>query len=675
MGSIDLSLAANADISEQYSLVSKQYTVALTSLEEYQSLYYESEIQLGQALTEIKLSAADRIYKESLIMKLYSDLQVNQNMMDENYVANLELLAENDSKDLKISMVSYKLAELKDMNQSQDAAISNLRQELTESNALFEHYRKELAVAEIAISEHLVLNGTHLSQISRLATDLESSESDNRQIGAENAALAANLAQCRSQISIQQSQFETLKIHSDHFSFQLESAHTEATIHTNTILGNLEAIKALKEDGIKLKYEVDSKSLTINGLELSLAQMQAESLSLSDALKLSHAQLEKSTSLNACGDNENSRLNIKIENLECVAQERADDFIQFKCACDLEIEGLVATVKHFSESNEMKNVEIDLIRQEMIKLTDDFKYEKESVSNQLNACQLSLEKENEISRHLESELLIAGENLENTKLDFKEQSRLQSELLAAAKALNEIQKEGYVVQLELLTTQMNKALETTECQSLQLEKLRLDSLDLETALNQKIKELAVSEKKLETGDNAMDILRTKTKIQFAEKEAVIEKLQANISKDSKDFESTVQSLTHRLSEKSMDLKKAEMDKSDAYNKIGMMELKHSNLVSSRDLQIKSLEVKIKEFARSSEQANTEAANATSSCAKFEEEYSRISNEMTHMRELASDKEETAQADLNAKKQIEGKVLELESQIEMWTDDCDRYLNY
>jgi hypothetical protein len=58
--------------------------------------------------------------------------------------------------------------------------------------------------------------------------------------------------------------------------------------------------------------------------------------------------------------------------------------------------------------------------------------------------------------------------------------------------------------------------------------------------------------------------------------------------------SIIRDITTKLAEKSKDLKQAEMDNIDAKNNVAMIELKLTNEVTSNEIQIRSLDGKLKD---------------------------------------------------------------------------------
>jgi chromosome segregation ATPase len=444
-----------------------------------------------------------------------------------------------------------------------------------------------------------------------------------------------------------QDKVETLEI-------ELDSKH-------NVILSHMEDVDAY-EQKVKLKQsEVENQSVLIADLNNEKKRMENQM----EKMKYAHdeLQLQKQSFEEKCSDlklellktkeihrekeTECSKTKFNLESVEMKLQQSNDQVTELK-----------EMLRNMENQNTAKSRMIGEL-QEKISALDNCLFDErrhcKEISQELlqgkgQAASLS---ETISAKNQEIDLLAEEKNLlDETVTSLKanvipaleERAKSAEEELRIERKQNQESQMRFVADLKNSSTNSSKLLKVIEEQNQSIE--------------EKEAEIAEAQKKSRHYESELEIMKQKTKIEFAELSRKLSNLEIQSEKEAAEFEKTVQDLTCKIAEKGTNLRQLQIEKSLVDERISMIEHKSANELSNKDIKIKSLESKLQGQLETIEKLKKETIEKT-----------ELVESMQRSKEDSECKVETT---IQPNEDIQDIKLAYEQKLEQVLEESDRY---
>lgn len=543
--------------------------------------------------------------------------------------------------------------------------IENLNEKLKisskeiESNLLYLDQEKNVT---LSLKEETLLLKTQLGDLnSRFLAAKEELRSVNEKLQINFADLSSS----RSEYETLQETYNQLNELNIQANNELESQKNQLEALKNTSISKGKEIEALLDHKSRLEYDLSCAKDSISDME---SQINSSKESLRNSENYLHELqgrydnlVSKNGEVIATLDETRALLSTKaadweIEKTDLVNHIKVNDSkLQTKIQ-----ECLTQTQQISSIKNEMQKLQGDLKDSNNKIASTEAKLvaEGQKVASLLDMVRLKKQEiETEISTH----------NLEIKRLraefDDKEKcykvlvSDIETKLNAKNMELDELEK-------RLAAEHEKNALEKSN--------FNAETQKLKASLQNTEKDLASAQNKASHFENQYNELQANCKKEYAKQLADISQLKSCLENETKKSNDMCDDLTYKLAEKAKDLKQAEMDKKTAESQVELVEIKLTNEISTKQIQIKSLEGKLKEYIKQLEKANEKLQISEKTCMDSKEAYKLLELEMKEIEGRKAQFEKETKIKNEERKMYEARISELEAQVQTWTINSEQY---
>lgn len=650
---------------------------------QYTTLLCDQELLRDNSIVGLKLMEAYNISLQYSMALLIKDVHIQQNDMSQQEKASavieavlLSSLNKNDTLESEItalrSMLESSLYEL-DLTKSElhtayeTAVVSNssLSVAMREKGGLQRFIMKLTAQVDSAHDfidsleaqlDSSISNGADaMEKIEHLKCELLNSQSElakvSTQSGSKIASLTDELLSVKAQLNSESDlSNQMLKEQADGLQqLQIEKksqslliCELEQKLETSRV-GTLSLESKIRE--LEIEIDTNTDEHVKSQIELD-GQIQCKIDELSDSQRLV-AELQKDMILE---EKEKTALSDRLE----VSQNELDSEQKRSMALAVvvennsaEIERLVCIQLEKANTIEMKNAEIE---QYIADLT--------AANVRENDCKASL------SDVLEKLTIAEGE----MGVQKVELCKYQIEADAYRNEINRIEDA-----LKHSQSSLRSTLEISKRAEDEAVKLRLESIE-QLKLGISKDELIESMRtKVNNYSEEIKELRNNFKKEYLVQGSKLSALELKSATDSDVFEKAIQDLSLRFAEKAKDCKLANLAKQDAIGKISMIEIKCTNEVSKRDLQIKTLEAKIKEQARTLEKLELRHKRSLVASTNDSSDHKHLEAQLSAMKFSEDALKKQIIALKEECKLSQNRMFDLESKVDIWTSESDRFL--
>jgi chromosome segregation ATPase len=599
------------------------------------------------ALKDSNLSMKDKLttlFEENTrLSEKFKKSEADLEIAEMNFIHKERSLSDLNTR---YSELSTDYIELKSHSVELENTVSNLNEDIEIAASKTEMIEIELTAKSSKI------DSLYLAE-SELQSELSSINEKNCLL--EKDVLFSNEKLKESQLCINELRSESSDLTAANQQYQsnLNSKIIEFSNLQEEYFSNTKQLLHLKDEKSRVEYDLSSSQDFLAECEISLASAREAALNAESLRKNSEEnykfQKEK-----------NCNLEITLTQTRSILDEKASEITILNH--NYQIQG-----KNYESQLDVKCIELNAQCQKLGDLTTKI----QQLDRELQDSKLKILSRDNESKDMQLKIDGLHNKIKLRDLDTDNQiTEMKNEHQILLQSFADKEKDLKKSEVELNSYNQ----ELTDKIEMQASTFKRNISELEDKYNGTIKSkekcLASAQNKCSHYALELEKLRDNTKKEFMEKNIEISQLKAKIENDLAISGSIIRDITTKLAEKSKDLKQAEIDKIDAKNNVAMIELKLTNEVTSNEIQIRSLDGKLKDCNKQMMKMNEKLHIYENENLITKEAYKKLELEMKELEDKKLKYKKDNQIQTEERKMYENRIAEVEAQVNTWTNNSE-----